>query len=88
MGELTKAALARLNPEQRLVLMGEAVREGERLTLRSYMTPARRCALQRRGILVDRMYSQDLTPLGEQVREYLLAERSALTAHPDSARGR
>lgn len=31
-----------------------------------------RCALQRKGIVVDRMYATALTPLGLAVREYLL----------------
>lgn len=35
-----------------------------------------RCALQRRGLVVDRMYATALTPRGLQVRAYLLESPS------------
>lgn len=67
--------ILKLNKEQRDELMGEAVRENDALHLRRLFSPARRCALARRGVLVDRMYSVQLTPHGEAVRERLLRDR-------------
>lgn len=70
-------AICSLNEEQKLELVGEAVRENGVLRLRYIRSPARRCALARRGLLVDRMFSEELTPLGARVREHLLRERGA-----------
>lgn len=69
-----EAAIAGLTPPQRDVLLGEAVRQGDVLVMRVF-SPATRCSLARKGILVDRQYSETLTPFGEQVRERLLAMR-------------
>lgn len=77
-GELVEA----LGPAQRAVLTGEAVRDGGALHLRDLRSPATRCALARRGILVDRMYSAELTPLGERVRALLLSALLSKVQHP------
>jgi len=36
-------------------------------------TPACRCALQRKGLVVNRMYAEDFTPLGREVRAHIFA---------------
>lgn len=36
-----------------------------------------RCALQRKGLVVDRMYATALTPLGLRVRAYLMEQTDA-----------
>lgn len=66
---------ASLTQKQRQALTGEAVREGGFLKLRRELGPSMRCALQRRGVVVDRMYCEILTPLGEAIREHLLNKR-------------
>lgn len=45
--------------------------KGSDITIASSTTPACRCALQRKGLVVDRQYSERLTPLGISVRTYL-----------------
>lgn len=76
--EATQASLARivaeLQPGQRAAMIGEAARTDEGLELRAHLHPGRRCSLQRQGLLVDRMYSQTLTPLGISVRAALISK--------------
>lgn len=43
----------------------------------SLTSAATRCALQRRGLVVDRMYATTLTPLGLAVRSALDQERGS-----------
>lgn len=66
---------AALTEAQRKVFLLEAVREGDKIEIRwlHQTTGACRCALARKGLLKDRMFSTEFTPLGEQVRNYLLS---------------
>lgn len=64
-------AIASLTPQQEKVLTGEAFRDGDDIVLRVF-SPATRVGLARRGLLVDRMYSETLTELGVAVRQQLL----------------
>lgn len=77
-------ALAALQPHHRQELLGEAVREGGSLVLRDVRNAAIRRNLQRKGLLVDRMYSTELTPLGELVRAALQKTPPALSRATDT----
>lgn len=66
-GEVAKG----LTEAQRHALLIDLAVDGEPAI--SYFTSAScRCALQRKGIVVDRMYETKLTPLGLTVRAHLL----------------
>lgn len=68
---MARRIAADLKPMQRAAMIDEAARTDEGLELRAHLHPGRRCSLQRQGLLVDRMYSQVLTPLGLAVRAAL-----------------
>lgn len=69
--EQAREIAGKLTRHQRHAITSEVVRDGEALVIRYIRMPATRCWLQRNGLLVNRMYSQELTPLGLAVRTIL-----------------
>lgn len=76
MGEELEAITRKLTRAQREALTDEIIVMDGVTTLRwQYrVTPACRCALQRKGLWRNRMYSTEYTSLGLAVRAHLLAE--------------
>lgn len=76
MGEQSVAAIVEgLTKAQREALLDEVIVVDGVTTLRwQYrVTPACRCALQRKGLWRNRMYSTEYTPLGLALRALLLS---------------
>ncbi len=48
-----------------------AIEKGDGFMIAQSTGPACRCALQRNGLVIDRQYSERLTPLGLEVRKLL-----------------
>jgi hypothetical protein len=57
------------------VAQREAFKSPRTTHIRSITGAACRCALQRKGLVVNHMYSEELTPLGMAVRAVLIGEQ-------------